>query len=88
MTSRLLRPIAKVGLFMIHLATSATGCFMFDRGFRLFAMNEHESHSRPHMHHIDEPPQSLAEIGAALLLLAFVSSEALVTFLALTVTVV
>jgi hypothetical protein len=83
MMSRFLRRISKLGLFLSDLIASATGCFVFTRGFRFVALNEEESHSTSPIRHNDGPPKSLAGIGAALLLVAFASSEALATVLAL-----
>jgi hypothetical protein len=83
MISRFLRPISKLGLFLRDLTATATGCFLFTRGFREFALNEEESHYTSTMRHNDGPPKSSAGIGAALLLAAFISSEALATVLAL-----
>jgi hypothetical protein len=68
---------------MSDLIASATGCLVLTRGFRLLAMNEEESHSAFPIRNNDGPPKSLAGIGAALLLLTFISSEAVATVLAL-----
>ena len=83
MISRILRPISRLGLLLSDLIASATGCFVLTRGFQLVAINEEKSHSALPMRHDDGPPKSLAGIGAALLLVAFISSEALATVVAL-----
>jgi hypothetical protein len=83
MISRYLRPISRLGLSASHLIASATGCLVFIRGFRLVAMNKEESHSALPMRNADGPPKSSAGIGAALLLLTFISSEAVATVLSL-----
>ena len=83
MISRFLRPISTLGLSVGNLVASATGCFVFTRGFRLVARNEEESHSALPVHDNDGPSKPLAGIGAAFLLLTFISSEAVATVLAL-----
>ena len=83
MMSSILRPISRFGLFLSNLIASATGCFLFTPGFRMVAMNGEESRSALPMRDKDGHPKSMAGIGAALLLVAFISSEAVATVLAL-----
>jgi hypothetical protein len=83
MINRILRPISKFGKFLSDLIASATGCLVFTPAFQLVATSEKESHSSLPMRRNDPPPKSFAGISPALLLAAFVSSEALATVLAL-----
>ena len=83
MTSSILRSASRLGLPIGSLIAAATGCFVFTRGFRLVAMNEEESHSALPILHKDGHRKSMAGIGAALLLVAFISSEAVATVVAL-----
>jgi hypothetical protein len=83
MISRILRSASRLGLSLGNLVGATTGCFVFTRGFRLVAMNEEESHSALPILHNDGHRKSMAGIGAALLLLAFISSEAVATVVAL-----
>ena len=75
--------IPKVGTLMRDLVASATGCFVFTRGFRLIAIDELGSNTESALRIVGKSRTSLAGIGAALFLLAFVTSEALVTVVAL-----
>ena len=76
-------PISKLGLLLSGLIASDSGRVVFARGLPLNAMSEKKSHSTLPLRHNDGSPKSLAGIGAALLLLVFISSEALATVLAL-----
>lgn len=83
MVRSILRPISKSGHFVSNLMASATGSFLFTRGFRLIALNGEEPRSAVSMSGKDGDPKPVAGIGAALLLVAFISSEAVATVLAL-----
>lgn len=43
MIRSILHPISKSGLFVSNLIASATGCFVFSRGFRSVAMSGERS---------------------------------------------
>ena len=77
--SSLVRRVSKLGPLMEDLVLSAAGCFAFMRGFRLVAMGKEESDAGASLRADGRSPKSLAGIGAALFLLAFVASEALAT---------
>lgn len=62
---------------------SACGCFALMRGFRLLAIEKNESDTAEPGRTPGAPREHLAGIGAALLLLAFVTSEAAATVVAL-----
>ncbi len=83
MVGSILRSASRLGLSVVNLIVAATGCFEFTRGFGLVAMNEEESHSALPILHNDGHRKSMAGIGAALLLVAFNSSEAVATVIAL-----
>ena len=75
--------ISKLGTLMRDLVASAAGCFVFTRGFRLIAIDEVGSNTESALRTVGKSRKSLAGIGAALFLLAFVTSEALATVVAL-----
>jgi hypothetical protein len=83
MMSHFLRRMLKLGPFMGDLAVSATGCFVFMRGFRAVAMGPEKPDARSSMRADGRPHKQLAGIGAALFLLAFVAGEAAATIVAL-----
>jgi hypothetical protein len=83
MKSHILHRISKLGPILGDLAASATGCFVFTRGFRLVAMDERGSDTGSPMRVVGTSPKLLAGIGAAIFLIAFVTSEALATVVAL-----
>ena len=83
MISRILRSASRLGLSLGNLIAAATGCFAFTRGFRWVAKNEEESHSALPILHNGGHLKSMAGIGAALLLVTFISSEAAATVIAL-----
>ena len=83
MTSRTLRLISKLGPLMRDLVGSTTGSFVFTCGFRLIAIDEVGSNTEAAVRTVSRSQKSLAGIGAALFLLAFVTSEALATAVAL-----
>lgn len=83
MISSILRSASRLGLSVGNLIAAATGCFVFTRGFRLVVMNEEESHSALPILHDNGHRKSMAGIGAALLIVAFISSEAVATVVAL-----
>jgi len=83
MMSSLIRRILKLGSHMGDLAVSATGCFVFTRGFRVVAMGPERPDARSSMRADGKATKPLEGIGAALFLLAFVASEAAATIVAL-----
>jgi hypothetical protein len=83
MMNSLIRHILKPLPLLRDLAVSATGCFALMRGFRLVATEDDGSDSAASARAAGTPRKQLAGIGAALILLAFVASEALATIGAL-----
>ena len=83
MMSSYIRRIRKLGPLMGDIVASATGCFTLMRGFRLLAIEKNESDTAEPGRTPGAPREHLAGIGAALLLLAFVTSEAAATVVAL-----
>ncbi len=81
--SRFMRRMLELGPFMGDLAASATGCFVFMRGFRVVAMGQQRRDARSSMRADGRSTEPLEGIGAALFLLAFVASEAAATIVAL-----
>ena len=81
--SRFVRRASKLGPLMGDLVVSATGCFVFMRGFRLVATEEKGSGTGSSMPINRRSPTPLAGIGAELFLLAFVASEAMAAIAAL-----
>ena len=79
MMNSFVRRILKFSPLLRDLVVSAAGCFAFMRGFRLVAMGKEESDAGASLRADGRSPKSLAGIGAALFLLAFVASEALAT---------
>ena len=79
MMSNHLRRILKLGSLMGDMVVSAAGCFVFLRGFRVVATGEERPDARSSMRVDGRSTKSLAGIGAALFLLAFVASEAAAT---------
>lgn len=78
MMSSFVHNVSKLGPLMGDLVVSAAGCFVFTRGFRLVATQEDGSGKGAPMRASDPPYKPFAGIGAALFLLVFVVSEALV----------
>jgi hypothetical protein len=72
--------IPKLGSLVGNLCATAIGGFVFLRGFRLVAAENEESAAESPLPVDGTPGKSLAGIGAALLLLAFVTNEAVVMF--------
>ncbi len=56
MMSRIPRRISKIGLLLGDLVASATGCFVFTRGFRLVVMVEEVAEATLPMRQNDRPP--------------------------------
>jgi hypothetical protein len=83
MMSRFVRRILDLGPLMRDLFVSAAGCFVFTRGFRLAAMEKEGSDTVASIRAAGTSRKPLAGIGAALFLLGFIASEALVTIQAL-----
>lgn len=83
MMNRLFRSISRLGPVMGDIVVSAAGCFVFTRGFRLVALSEEEPDRESPVHGTVRSPRLFAGIGAAILVLVFISSEALVTVVAL-----
>jgi hypothetical protein len=83
MASRFVGRILKLRLLMNSLLSIAARSFVFARGFRLVTMGEEGTDPLASIRADDAPHKPLAGIGAALFLLAFVTSEALVMIRAL-----
>jgi hypothetical protein len=79
MISSFVRRTLKFGSFMWNLVVSAAGGFVFMRGFRLVALGKEVSDSASSIRATGLFGKPLPGIGAALFLLAFVTSEALAT---------
>ena len=75
--------ILNLGSLMGNLCATVVGGFVFLRGFRLVASENEESAVESSISVDDTHRKSLAGIGAALLLLTFVTNEALVMIRAL-----
>jgi hypothetical protein len=73
----------KFGSLVWNLCATALGGFVFLRGFRLVAAENEESSAKSSIPVDDTHRKSLAGIGAALLLLTFVTNEAVVMIWAL-----
>jgi hypothetical protein len=69
--------ILKLGPLMRDLLVSAAGSFAFTRCFRLIAIGQEGSDTRARIRVASASHKPLEGIGAALFLLAFVTSEAL-----------
>jgi hypothetical protein len=83
MISHLLRSTRKVGLIIRYLVASATGCFVFTRGFQLIAKDGEESDMGLPSRVVGRSPKLWAGMDGALFLMAFITSEALMTIMAL-----
>lgn len=77
MMNNSVRRILKLASPIVDLAVTATGCFVFTRGFRLVALDEEESNTEPPMRVHGRATKLLPGVGPALFLLAFIVSEAL-----------
>jgi hypothetical protein len=77
------RGILKLGLHLSDLCVSSVGCFVFTRGFRSLAMEREGSVTGATIRAVEAARGPLADIGAALFLVAFVTTEALATIRAL-----
>ena len=83
MVNRSVRRILNLGSLLWDLCVSSVGCFVFTSGFRSFAMEKEGSVTGASICAVGPARKTLAGIGAALLLLAFVMTEALATVRAL-----
>jgi hypothetical protein len=77
MMNCLARRILNLGLLLRDFCASSVGCFVFTSGFRSFAMEKEGSDTVAFIRAVGPARNSLADIGAALLLLAFVANDAL-----------
>jgi hypothetical protein len=73
------RRILNLGPLMLDLCASSVGCFVFTSAFRWFAMEKEGSDTVASIRVVGPARKTLAGIGAALFLLAFVNTEALAT---------
>ena len=83
MMSHLLRRTLKSCPMMGYLVASAAGCFLFTRGFQLITMDREESDMGSPSQAVGESLKLWAGMDAALFLMAFIASEALMTLAAL-----
>jgi hypothetical protein len=83
MMNRSARRILNLGSLLWDLCVSSAGCFVFTRGFRSFAMEKEGSVMGARIRAVGPVRKTLEGNGAALLLLAFVMTEALATIRAL-----
>jgi hypothetical protein len=67
--------IRKLGSFLGDIVVSATGCFSLMRCFRLVASGQERPDARLSMRANDRSTKPFEGTGAALFLLAFVTSE-------------
>ena len=81
--NRSIRRILNLGSLLGDLCVSSVGCFVFTSGFRSFAMEKEGSATGASICAVGPARKTLAGIGAALWLLAFVMTEALATVRAL-----
>ena len=81
--SQLLHRTLKVGLTMGYLVASASGCFVFTRGFQLIAKDGEELETGSPSRVIGRSLKQWAGMDAAFFLMAFITSEALMTIMAL-----
>jgi hypothetical protein len=72
-----------LGLIIGSLVGSVAGCFFFTRGFQLIAMDEVGSTTAPALRVVNGSTKLWAGMDAALFLMAFIASEALITIMAL-----
>ena len=83
MMSRMAHVILTLGAIMWDLCVSVSGCFMWMRGFRLITLGNEGSATVASVRGGGKSSRPLAGIGAALFLLAFIASEAVLTIRAL-----
>jgi hypothetical protein len=83
MMNHSVRRILNFGPLLWDLCASSVGCFVFTSGFRSFAMGNERSETGASIQAVGPAGKKLAGIGAALFLLAFVTTEALATVRAL-----
>lgn len=81
--SHLLRRTLKFGPTMRYLVASAAGCFVLTRGYKLIAKDGEESDTGSPLRVVGRSLQRWAGMDAAFFLLAFITSEALMTIMAL-----
>jgi hypothetical protein len=77
MMNRSVRHILKLGPLLQDLCVSSVGCFVFTSDFRSFAIEKEGSETGNSIRAVGPARKSLADIGAAMLILAFVASDAL-----------
>jgi len=77
------RRILNLGSLMWDFSVSAVGCFVFTSGFRSLSMEKEGSETGAVIRVVSPARKTLQGIGAALFLLAFVTTEALATIRAL-----
>lgn len=77
------RRILNLAPVMWDLCASSVGCFVFTSGFRSFAIEKEGLDTVASIRVVRPARKTLAGIGAALFLLAFVTTEALATIPAL-----
>ena len=77
MKSRFVRRILKLGTLILDLVVSAAGCFVLISGFSLVTRRRTVSNKAESFRAADRSRKPLVAVGAALFLLAFVTSEAL-----------
>jgi hypothetical protein len=83
MMNSLVERILKSGSPLSIVLASSTGCFVLMRGSRLIAMESDGSDSSVSLRTDDRLSRPLAGLSAALFLMAFAASEALVMIRAL-----
>jgi hypothetical protein len=83
MMNRFVRRILELGSLLWNLVVSTAGGFVFMRGMRLAASEKEEPKTGSFVCIDETPHKPLAGIGAALFLLAFVTSEVFETIRAL-----
>jgi hypothetical protein len=77
------RRILNLGSLIWDFCVSSVGCFVFTSGFRSLSMEKEGSETGARIRAVSLPRRTLAGIGAALFLLAFVTTEAVATIRAL-----
>ena len=77
------RRILNLGSLMWDVCVSSVGCFVFTSGFRSLSMEKEGSETGDSIRVLGPARKTLAGIGAALFLLAFVTTEAFATIRAL-----
>ena len=81
--SHFLRGVSRLGALIGFAIASGAGCFVFTSGFRSVAMGEERTDAKSPSHIAGRSTSRFAEIGAAIFLLLFVTSEAVAAVVAL-----